>query len=95
MGTARVRGGDEDLNSENPDPRGKVNLPLPRCPHHFLQSLNVKSGLINLAVATAPAGTEPQKIANWDVAAQKLRSSIIAVREGAQEVREDVREATR
>ena len=47
------------------------------------------------AVATTPAGTEPQKIVNWDVAAQKLRSSITAVREGAQEVREDVREATR
>ena len=49
----------------------------------------------NLAVATAPAGTEPQKIVNWDVAVQKLRSSITAVQEGAQEVREDVREATR
>ena len=50
----------------------------------------------NLAVATTPAGTEPQKIVNWgDVAAQKLRSSITAVQEGAKEVREDVREATR
>jgi hypothetical protein len=29
----------------------------------------------NLAVANAPSGTEPQKIVNWDVAAQKLRSS--------------------
>jgi hypothetical protein len=28
----------------------------------------------NLAVVNAPAGTEPQKIVNWDVAAQKLRS---------------------
>ena len=27
----------------------------------------------NIAVATAPSGTEPQKIVNWDVAAQKLR----------------------
>jgi hypothetical protein len=26
----------------------------------------------NLAVATTPAGTEPRKIVNWDVAAQKL-----------------------
>jgi hypothetical protein len=31
--------------------------------------------LDNLAVANAPSGTEPQKIVNWDVAAQKLRSS--------------------
>ena len=30
----------------------------------------------NLAVVNAPAGTEPQKIVNWDVAAQKLHSSI-------------------
>ena len=49
----------------------------------------------NLTVASAPSGTEPQKIVNWDVAAQKLRSSITAVQEGAKEVREDVREATR
>jgi hypothetical protein len=45
----------------------------------------------NLAVATAPTGTEPQKIVNWDVAAQKLRSSITAVREGAREVQMCVR----
>ena len=38
-------------------------------------------------LASAPSGTEPQKIANWDVAAQKLRSSIAAVQEGAREVR--------
>ena len=49
----------------------------------------------NVAVATTPAGTEPQKIVNWDVAAQKLRSSITAVEEGAQEVREAAHEATR
>ena len=49
----------------------------------------------NLVVASAPLGTEPQKIVNWDVAAQKLRSSIAAVQEGAREVRDDVHEATR
>jgi hypothetical protein len=49
----------------------------------------------NLAVASAPSGTEPQKIVNWDVAAQKLHSSIAAVQEGAREVRDDVHEATR
>jgi hypothetical protein len=49
----------------------------------------------NLAVASAPSGTEPQKIVNWDVAAQKLHSSIAAVQQGAHEVRDDVREATR
>ena len=49
----------------------------------------------NLTVASAPSGTEPQKIVNWDVAAQKLRSSIAAVQEGAREVRDDVHEATR
>lgn len=49
----------------------------------------------NLTVASAPSGTEPQKIVNWDVAAQKLRSSIVAVEQGAREVRDDVHEATR
>jgi hypothetical protein len=49
----------------------------------------------NLSVATAPSGSEPQKIVNWDVAAQKLRSSITAVQEEAREVRDDVHEATR
>jgi hypothetical protein len=49
----------------------------------------------NLSVANAPSGTEPQKIVNWDVAAQKLRSSITAVQEEAREVRDDVHEATR
>ena len=49
----------------------------------------------NLAVASASSGTEPQKIVNWDVAAQKLRSSVVAVEQGAREVREDVHEATR
>jgi hypothetical protein len=46
----------------------------------------------NLAVANAPSGTEPQKIVNWDVAAQKLRLSFATIKE---EVREDVHEATR
>ena len=38
---------------------------------------------------------EPQKIANSDVAAQKLRSSITTMKEEAREVRQDVHEATR
>ena len=49
----------------------------------------------NLAIANAPSGTEPQKIVNWDVAAQKLHYSITAVQEGAREVRDEVHEATR
>lgn len=49
----------------------------------------------NLAVANAPAGTEPQKIVNWDVATEKLHSSIATVQEGVREVRKDVHEATR
>ena len=49
----------------------------------------------NLAVVNAPAGSEPQKIVNWDVAAQKLRSSITVMKEEAREVRQDVHEATR
>ena len=49
----------------------------------------------NLTVANAPAGTEPQKIVNWDVAAQKLRSSITIMKEEVREVRQDVHEATR
>ena len=49
----------------------------------------------NLAVTSAPSGTEPQKIVNWDVAAQKLRSSITTVNKEVHELREDVHEATR
>ena len=49
----------------------------------------------NLAVVNAPAGSEPQKIVNWDVAAQKLHSSITTMKEEAHEVRQDVHEATR
>jgi hypothetical protein len=49
----------------------------------------------NLAVANAPSGTEPQKIVNWDVAVQKLRSSITTVQEEVREVREDVHDVTR
>ena len=49
----------------------------------------------NVAVAITPAGTEPQKIVNWDVAAQKLRSSITTMKQEAREVRQDVHEATR
>jgi hypothetical protein len=51
--------------------------------------------LDNLAVANAPSGTEPQKIVNWDVAAQKLRSTIATMKEEVREVRQDVHEATR
>ena len=49
----------------------------------------------NLAVVNAPAGSEPQKIVNWDVAAQKLHSSITTMKEEVREVRQDVHEATR
>ena len=49
----------------------------------------------NIAVVNAPAGSETQKIVNWDVAAQKLRSSITTMKEEAREVRQDVHEATR
>jgi hypothetical protein len=49
----------------------------------------------NFAVVNAPAGTELQKIVNWDVAAQKLHSSITTMKEEAREVRQDVHEATR
>ena len=49
----------------------------------------------NFAVATASSGTEPQKIVNWDVAGERLHSSAIAIEKGAQQVRDDVREATR
>jgi len=49
----------------------------------------------NLAVVNAPPGTEPQKIVNWDVAAQKLRSSITTMKEEVREVRQDAHEATR
>jgi hypothetical protein len=49
----------------------------------------------NLAVVNAPAGSEPQKIVNWDVAAQKLRSSSTTMKEEARDVRQDVHEATR
>jgi hypothetical protein len=49
----------------------------------------------NLTVANAPAGTDQQKIVNWDVATEKLRSSITTVQEGVREVRKDVHEATR
>ena len=49
----------------------------------------------NLAVVNAPAGSEPQKIVNWDVAAQKLHSSITTMKEKVREVRQDVHEATR
>ena len=49
----------------------------------------------NFAVVNAPAGTEPQQIVNWDLAAQKLRSSVTTMKEEVREVRQDVREATR
>ena len=49
----------------------------------------------NLAVVNAPPGTEPQKIVNWDVAAQKLHSPITTMKEEVRQVRQDVHEATR
>jgi hypothetical protein len=42
----------------------------------------------NLAVVNAPAGSEPQKIVNWDVAAQRLSASLGTLKE-------EVHEATR
>jgi hypothetical protein len=44
-----------------------------------------------LTEAKEPQGGEPRKIVNWDVAAQKLRSTIGIIKE---EVREDVHDAT-
>jgi hypothetical protein len=44
----------------------------------------------NFAVVNAPAGTEPQQIVNWDLAAQKLRSSVTTMKEEVREVRQDV-----
>jgi hypothetical protein len=49
----------------------------------------------NLAVTSAPSGAETQRIVNWDVAAEKLHSSITALRDGAREVRDEVHQATR
>ena len=48
----------------------------------------------NFAVVNAAAGTEPQQIVNWDLAAQKLRSSVTTMKEEVREVRQDVHEAT-
>jgi hypothetical protein len=48
----------------------------------------------NLSVVNAPADTDPQKIVNWDVAAQKLHSSITVMKQEAREVRQEVHEAT-
>jgi hypothetical protein len=45
-----------------------------------------------LTVASDPIRGEPKKIVNWDVAAEKLRSSFVTIKE---EVREDVQKATR
>lgn len=49
----------------------------------------------NVSVANAPTGTQPQKIVNWDVASEKLRSSVTTLEKGVREVRENVHEATR
>jgi hypothetical protein len=51
--------------------------------------------LVDFSVANAPTGTQPQKIVNWDVASEKLRSSVTTLEEGVREVRENVHEATR
>ena len=48
----------------------------------------------NFAVVNTAAGTEPQQIVNWDLAAQKLRSSVTTMKEEVREVRQDVHEAT-
>ena len=49
----------------------------------------------NVSVADAPTGTQPLKIVNWDVAGEKLRSSVTSLEEGVRAVRENVHEATR
>jgi hypothetical protein len=49
----------------------------------------------NFAVVNAPAGAESQQIVNWDLAAQKLRSSVTIMKKEAREVRQEVHEATR
>jgi hypothetical protein len=49
----------------------------------------------NFAVVNAPAGAEPQQIVNWDLAAQKLRSSVTIMKKEAREVRQEVHETTR
>jgi hypothetical protein len=49
----------------------------------------------NLTVTNAPSGTQPQTIVNWGVASQKLHSSVLALREGTRELRDEVHEATR
>jgi hypothetical protein len=49
----------------------------------------------NLAVTSAASQSEAQRIVNWDIAAEKLHSSITALRDGAREVRDEVHEATR
>ena len=49
----------------------------------------------NFSIADAPTGTQPQKIVNWDIASDKLRSSVTTLEEGVREVRENVHEATR
>ena len=49
----------------------------------------------NVSVANAPTGTQPQKIVNWDVASEKLRSSVTTLEEGVREVRENVHQAAR
>jgi hypothetical protein len=49
----------------------------------------------NFAVVNAPAGAESQQIVSWDLAAQKLRSSVTTMKKEAREVRQEVHEATR
>ena len=46
----------------------------------------------HISVAGRPAGAATQKIVNWDVAAERVRSSVASI---TQEVREDVHQATR
>jgi hypothetical protein len=48
----------------------------------------------NFTVTSSSAGIEPQQIVNWDIAAQKLRSSMVVVEQGAREVRDEVHKAT-
>lgn len=48
--------------------------------------------IVDLSVQDRTPGSEPQKIVNWDVAAEKLSSSLASLQ---QQVQEDVHEATR
>ena len=68
-------------------PSGYLNRRAPHCPYCLPCGQS--------RCRECASGYEPQKIVNWDVAAQKLRSSITTMKEEVREVRQDVHEATR